>query len=736
MPKGAWVGKKDTIEGELERIVYSNEENHFTIARLKKNRDEITIVGNLYSVNVGESLQLTGEWTQHKTFGFQFKIESFLTIAPSTLNGFEKYLSSGLIKGIGPVMAKRLVAKFGLETLNVIESKIESLTQVEGIGSKRIEMISTAWKEQKEVRDVMVFLQTHGVSPAYAMKIFRKYGRRSISVVKENPYRLAMDVSGIGFKMADKIAESLGIDKNSPHRMEAGVLYCLREQMDKGHVFFPYDLLAQESEKLLEPEEGLIIQAIDKLHQDREIILEEILNNGAKLKAVYTMPAFIAETEIASDMKKLKGARMPPATASHQGVGILENLERELKIKYATAQKEVLSRAMEGEKVLVITGGPGTGKTTIIKSLCSIFSRENKKVLLAAPTGRAAKRMAEATGSEAKTIHRLLEYNFKKGGFVRGKDLPLETDVAIIDETSMIDNYLMYHLIRAIQPGTTFILIGDVDQLPSVGAGNILKDIINSGCVTTVFLNEIFRQEHHGLIVKNAHRINEGEFPIIPEKEQGKALGDFFFFKSEKAEDSLNWIIDLCKQRIPSKFPHIKREDIQVICPMHRGIIGAENLNVELQAALNPQGKEISRAGRIFRIGDRVMQIRNNYDKSVFNGDMGRVEDIDLEEQEVGIRIDHSRIVYTFDELDQLVLAYAITVHKSQGSEYPVVVIPMVMEHYILLQRNLFYTVITRAKKLVVIVGTKKAMWIAVKNDQIRQRYTGLAERLKRALNH
>ncbi|MBI5185457.1 MAG: ATP-dependent RecD-like DNA helicase [Nitrospinae bacterium] len=732
MPKGSWLGKKETIKGELEKIVFCNEENHFTIACIRMDKDEVTIVGNIYPVSIGETLQLTGEWVRHKSFGFQFKVETWLAITPSTANGIERYLGSGFIKGIGPVMAKRLVAKFGNDTLDVIENSIEDLRRVEGIGDKRLEMISNAWKDQREIRDVMVFLQTHKVSPAYAMKIFRQYGKKSIEVVRENPFRLAMEVSGIGFKMADQIAGNLGIDPKSPCRIEAGIFYALLGQSEKGHIYFPYEMLVAEGKKLLEVEEELLDQALEKLFQDRRIAIEDLGEGDGRVRAVYPMPVFIAEKEIASSLIKLRDHKKNKAVSSDEAFeSAIHGMEKKMGIQYAPAQIEAMKKVWSGEKALVITGGPGTGKTTIIKSLLSIFKREGKRVLLAAPTGRAAKRMTEATGVEAKTIHRLLEYNFKKGGFLRGKEMQLEADVSIIDEASMIDNFLMFHLIKAIPSEATLIIIGDVDQLPSVGPGNVLRDIISSGAVSVVFLNEIFRQSQVGLIVRNAHRINRGEFPILPEKGEKEKLGDFFFFKSDTPEDSLKWIIDLCKDRIPGKFPHIDREDIQVITPMNRGMLGAANLNVELQAALNPKGKEITRGGRIFRVGDRIMQIRNNYDKLVFNGDLGRVTGIDLEEQELETLIDGVRVVYGFDELDQLVLAYAITVHKSQGSEYEAVVLPMAMEHYMLLQRNLFYTVVTRAKKLVVIVGGKQAMGIAVKNDKIRERYTWLAERLR-----
>jgi len=725
------MGKKETIKGELERIVFLNEENYYTIARLRMDKQEVTIVGNLFSVNIGETLQLTGEWTQHKKFGYQFKVETFLTLAPSTINGIEKYLGSGLIKGIGPVMANRLITRFGETTLDIMEKDIEALRKVKGIGKKRAEMISLAWQDQRELRDVMIFLQGHQVSPAYAMKIYKRYEKKSIQVVKENPYRLAMEVTGIGFKMADRIAGNLGIDRESPHRADAGVFYCLRNQSDKGHIYFPWDQLIKEGEKLLEMEEEHIRAALERLLAERLIVTEDLGEGVARVKAVYTQPAHVAECEVASLLLKLRDVHernTPSPDAFHP---LLNNLEKKLNIRYSSAQKKALEKIWSGAKVLVITGGPGTGKTTIIRSLVDIFHQQGRKTLLAAPTGRAAKRMGEATGREAKTIHRLLEYSFKKGGFSRDREKPLEADVVIIDEVSMIDNFLMFHLIRAIPVGTTLILIGDVDQLPSVGPGNVLKEIITSSTVSVVCLNEIFRQKETGLIVRNAHRINRGEFPLLPEKGSKGALEDFYFFRSVDPEDSIHWIIDLCKNRIASRFSHINKEDIQVISPMNRGALGAVNLNLELQAALNPEGREICRAGRVFRMGDRVMQIRNNYDKGVFNGDMGRIVDIDREEQELGVRIDNARILYGFEELDQLVLAYAITVHKSQGSEYDAVVLPMVMEHYLLMQRNLFYTAVTRARKLVVIVGVKQAIGIAVKNDRIRKRYTWLAERLR-----
>ena len=717
------------IKGQVERITYRNEENSYTIAKMKVGgrHDLVTVVGNLLSVSPGEVLQLKGEWHNHPKFGEQFKITSYESVVPATVKGIERYLGSGLIKGIGPVMAKRLVDKFALETLNVIENDIKRLHEVEGIGEKRIEMIKKAWDDQKEIRDVMLFLQGHEVSPTYGAKIYKQYGKESIKVVQENPYRLATDIFGIGFITADKIAEKLGISKESQIRAEAGILYVLHQLSDDGHVYYPYEPLVEECKKILGLEREVIVKAFGKIAEDKKIIIEdlnteEIQENN---KAVYLAKFHVCEVGVASRLKTLM--QFPKQLRAFDRDKAIEWVQGELKIQLAENQIKAVKEAIE-KKVMVVTGGPGTGKTTIINSIIRIYSKLGKRVLLAAPTGRAAKRMQEATGHEAKTIHRLLEFSPKDGKFKRDEENPLGADLIVIDETSMVDTVLMYQFLKAVPREATLILVGDVDQLPSVGAGNVLKDIIDSGAIPTVELTEIFRQAKESMIIVNAHRVNSGEMPIVTH--HGSHPQDFFFFQIEEPEKALEKIIELCGDKIPQRFGYKPIDDIQVLTPMHRGVVGASNLNTELQKCLNPSTDEIMRGGKTMKVGDKVMQIRNNYDKEVFNGDIGRITRIDREEQEVVVNYDGRAVSYDYPDLDEIVLAYAVSVHKSQGSEYPVVVIPILTQHYMLLQRNLLYTGITRGKKMVVLVGTKKAIAIAIKNNKPQKRYTFLRERL------
>jgi exodeoxyribonuclease V alpha subunit len=717
------------IKGQVERITYRNEENSYTIAKMKVEGryDLVTVVGNLLSVSPGEVLKLKGEWQNHPKFGEQFKITSYESVVPATVKGIERYLGSGLIKGIGPVMAKRLVTKFGLETLTVIETGIKRLHEVEGIGEKRIEMIKKAWDDQKEIREVMLFLQGHDVSPTYGTKIYKQYGKKSIKVVQENPYRLATDIFGIGFITADKIAEKLGISKESQIRAEAGILYVLDQLSDDGHVYYPYEPLVEECKKILNLERDVIVKAFGKIAEDKKIIIEdlnteEIQENN---KAVYLTKFYACEVGIASRLKAL--IQLPKQLRAFDRDKAMEWVQGELKIQLAENQQKAVREAIE-KKVMVVTGGPGTGKTTIINSIIRIYKRLNQRVLLAAPTGRAAKRMQEATGHEAKTIHRLLEFSPKEGGFKKNEDAPLDADLIVIDETSMVDTVLMYQFLKAVPREATLILVGDVDQLPSVGAGNVLKDTIDSGSIPTVRLTEIFRQAKESMIIVNAHRVNSGEMPVVTH--HGSHPQDFFFFQIEEPEKALEKIVELCRQRIPEKFGFKPIDDIQVLTPMHRGVIGASNLNTELQKCLNPSTDEFTRGGKTLKVGDKVMQIRNNYDKEVFNGDIGRIVRIDREEQEIMVNYDGRAVPYDYPDLDEIVLAYAVSVHKSQGSEYPVVVIPILTQHYMLLQRNLLYTGITRGKKMVVLVGTKKAIAIAIKNNKPQKRYTLLKDRL------
>jgi exodeoxyribonuclease V alpha subunit len=716
------------IKGQIERVTYFNEENGYVVARLKAegHMDLVTIVGTVPGLNPGEVLKLKGEWQSHPKYGKQFKISSCETAIPATVAGMERYLASGMIKGIGPVMAKRLVTRFGTETLDVIEQDTERLKEVEGIGEKRVEMIRSAWQAQREIREVMIFLQGHGVSPAYAVKIFKQYGSEAVPVVRENPYRLAEDVFGIGFITADKIAEKLGIEKESLIRARAGVQFILNRLSDEGHVYFPFDRLVEEAEKTLEIDRGIILDALASAAADRRVVIEEMDAFGGEGKAVYLIRFHVSEQGIARRLQELLACPRQLPLVNQQD--ILTSVEKDLGFVLSEQQARAVHNSME-RKVMVITGGPGTGKTTIIRAIVAIQNKMSRRVLLAAPTGRAAKRMSETTGHPAKTIHRLLEFSPKDGRFKRDEQNPLEADTFVIDETSMVDTTLMYYLLKAIPLAATIIFVGDVDQLPSVGAGSVLKDIIDSGAVSVVRLNEIFRQSKESMIIVNAHRVNSG---LMPDENRKGKKADFHFIEITEPGEVLDKVVELCRERIPARFGYRSIEDIQVLTPMHRGTVGAFNLNTELQRQLNPAKEELIKGGRTFKKGDKVMQIRNNYDKDVYNGDIGRITKIDAEEQEVTVNFDGRFLGYDFSELDELVLAYATSVHKAQGSEYPAVVIPILTQHYLLLQRNLLYTGITRGKKLVVLVGTRKALAIAVHNNKTQLRYTLLKERLQR----
>jgi exodeoxyribonuclease V alpha subunit len=716
-----------TIHGLLEKISYHNEENDFVVAKLreKEKKELTTIIGNLSGINPGESLKLTGKWVQNKRFGEQFQVETFEVTVPATLLGIQKYLASGLIKGIGSIMSERIVEKFGLHTLEVIEKKPERLSEVEGIGPKRISMIIKAWVEHKEIKEIMIFLQGHGVSAAYSAKIYKQYGDQSIETVRENPYRLAHDIYGVGFITADKIAQNLGIDRNSLIRAKAGLIYILNRLTEEGHVYYPENQLIHKAKEILSVDEEIIILAVRELSKEKELFLEDLDPDG-NLKAVYLAPFHVAETGVAQMLMNLK--EFPSNIRPIHPEKAIEWVQQKLNIELAQRQEEAVLLAATS-KVLIITGGPGTGKTTLITAILRIFQQMKLRVLLAAPTGRAAKRMNEATGWEAKTIHRLLEYSPHKGGFRKDEDDPLEADVVIIDETSMVDTLLMYHLLKAIQSHAHLILVGDVDQLPSVGPGNVLKDIIRSGKFTVVRLTEIFRQAQESMIVVNAHKVNQGQFPVLKEIDKPEKT-DFQFIQEEDPEKILQNILDLCSERIPRQFRFHPLREIQVLAPMLKGIIGVANLNIELQKRLNPGQPGITHGAWNFRIGDKVMQIVNNYDKDVFNGDIGWISKIDSEERELVIDFDGRPVPYDYSDLDEVVLAYAVSVHKSQGSEYPVVILPVVTQHYMLLQRNLIYTGITRAKKLVIMIGTKKALAIAIRNNKPQRRYTLLSERL------
>jgi exodeoxyribonuclease V alpha subunit len=717
-----------TIQGLLERITYYNEETDFVVAKLHEDgkRELTTIVGNLSGIKLGESLRLTGSWVHNRKFGEQFRVEKIEITVPATLFGIQKYLGSGLIKGIGPVMAERIVKKFGLDTLEMIEKRPNRLSEVDGIGPKRIAMIRKAWEEQKEVKEIMIFLQGHGVSAAYSAKIYKHYGNRAIQVVKGNPYRLAQDIQGIGFITADRIAQNIGIASDSIIRAKAGFLYVLNELTGEGHVYWPENHLIRRAKEILKIGQEIIIKAMTELSGEKEIFLEDIETpeNG---RAVYLASFYIAERGIAQGLRKLKES--PSSIRPIHPEKAIEWIQKKLNIELAQRQKEAILLA-GSSKVLIITGGPGTGKTTLIRAILRIFQQLKLKIFLGAPTGRAAKRMSEATGWEAKTLHRMLEYSPRKGSFQKDQDDPLEADVVIIDEASMVDTLLMYHLLKAIPSQAHLILVGDVDQLPSVGPGNVLKDMIDSAIFTVVRLTEIFRQAQESMIVVNAHRVNEGEFPILKEIDR-KETSDFYFVEEEDPEKILNKIVALCSERIPQRFGFHPVRDIQVLTPMHKGLIGVSNLNLELQRRLNPDPSGITLGSRHLKLGDKVMQIVNNYDKDVFNGDMGWIARINQEDRELTVDFDGRLVTYDFSELDEIVLSYAISIHKSQGSEYPAVIMAVSTQHYLLLQRNLIYTGITRARKLVVLIGTQKALAIAIRNNKPQLRFTRLSERLR-----
>ncbi|GHT95089.1 ATP-dependent RecD-like DNA helicase [Alphaproteobacteria bacterium] len=758
------------LKGQLERVTFENEENAYTVAKIKVYgySDLVTIVGNIPSPTPGEILSLSGEWIEHPKFGEQFKVVFCSCEVPSSVDGIEKYLGSGLIKGIGRKMARRIVKKFGERTLDIIEESADKLLEIEGIGEYRIDMIKAAWSEQKEIRSVMVFLQSHGVSSAYATKIYKRYGNESIAVVKKNPYRLAHDIVGIGFLTADKIARKLGFDEKSPLRAAAGIMFVLHELTDKGDVYTPYEELLSKSEDMLKVDESVLEIAMKSLLAEKKIVIENLQQEGQDnltldqlmvsplidgyasalfdvedgsaeenasgatteaenesnvTLAVYLSGYHLAEVQIAEKLKEIRD--LPKNTKKIRIDEALKQAQKKLSISLANKQIEAVKAAITN-KFLVITGGPGTGKTTITKSILEIMSKVTDKILLAAPTGRAAKRMSEASSREAKTIHRLLEVDPINRGFKRNEDNPLDCDLIILDEASMIDTLLMHHLLKAVPKHATMILVGDINQLPSVGAGNVLKDIIDSNAFSVVELNEIFRQAQESHIIVNSHRIINGQYPIL----DNAGNTDFYFMEEEDQDKVLDKILLMVQERIPKKFGYDPINDIQVLTPMNRGIVGTAKINESLQEAINPDGFEIIRGGRRYREGDKIMQIRNNYDKNVFNGDIGFISNIDPEEQSVTAVIDGKDVVYDYSELDELVLAYAVSIHKSQGSEYPVVVMPLVMSHYIMLQRNLLYTGITRGKELVIVIGSKKAMSISINNNKTMKRNTWLKERL------
>ena len=749
----------DHLRCVVERITYQNAQNGYSVikCRVKGYSDLVTVVGSMPDVHVGSVLELGGSWRVDPKYGRQFSMETFKETLPATVFGIEKYLGSGLIKGIGPKYAKKIVQEFGKDTLEVIETDPDRLNSIPGIGKMRVEKIKQSWQEQKEIKNIMLFLQGHDVSTSHATKIYKQYGNDSIEVVKENPYRLADDIWGIGFRTADTIAEKMGFGHERYARLRSGILYTLNHLSDDGHCYATRDMLLESGAELLSVEDNVLSMTLDEMIRQKDVITEDIPkeklsgedgaapSEGSKdneekpERAIYLPPFFFSEMGVVR--------RMSAILKNREGIhvnaqGLSERISRKTRMHYDRIQMQAIIDAVTS-KILILTGGPGTGKTTTTLGIITAFREAGAKILLAAPTGRAAKRLSEATRMEAKTIHRLLEVK-PPDGYQKNEENPLSGDVLIVDECSMIDIMLMYNLLKAVPDTMTLILVGDIDQLPSVGAGNVLRDIIDSGCFPVVRLTRIFRQAQTSRIIMNAHRINAGKLPDIS---NGKNA-DFFFMDMEKeaeksglnaqdssviAQLSADAIVRMVKTNLPNYY-HIPSSEIQVLTPMQRGVVGATNLNQALQEAVNPSGQGLKRGGYLFRAGDKVMQIRNNYDKEVFNGDIGIVSDIDLEEKNLRVLFDDRSVEYDISELDELVLAYATTIHKSQGSEYPIVVIPVLMSHYIMLQRNLIYTGITRAKKILLLVGTKKALAYAVRNVTVTKRNTMLKERLQKAL--
>ena len=702
----------------VERITYQNPENGYSVLKVKVKgyNDLVTLVGNLLEVPVGSVLLCRGEWKVDKRYGSQFVAATWEETMPATVYGIEKYLGSGLVKGIGPRFARAIVQRFGTETIDIIETEIERLYEVPNIGRKRVAKIRESWEKQKDIKNVMLFLQGYGVSTAYAAKIYREYGKESIDKVRENPYRLADDIWGIGFKTADGIAAKMGYGKEDPRRCRSGILYTLGQLSDEGHVYAGEEQLVKTAGQLLEAGETAIRDTLAGMLQAEDLILDK--------DAIYLPPFYHAEC---GTSRRLRDLAESTGRSLFDGLFDPSSLTAETGIEYDEVQLAAIRQAATS-KVMVLTGGPGTGKTTTTQGIIAALKKAGLRVLLAAPTGRAAKRMSEATGMEAKTIHRLLEYN-PQDGYKRNDENPLEGDALIVDECSMIDILLMNNLLKAVPVGMRLVFVGDIDQLPSVGAGNVLRDVIDSQRIPVVRLVRIFRQAQKSRIVMNAHTINQGRFP---DTSNGRDT-DFFFMREDDPERAAETIVRLVKERLPRAYRE-SPDRIQVLTPMQRGVVGAANLNLLLQQALNPSGPSLGRGGYTYRQGDRVMQLRNNYAKEVFNGDLGYIREVDTEERMLTVDFDGKKVEYDVTELDELTLAYATTIHKAQGSEYPIVVMPVLMTHFVMLQRNLIYTGITRAKKICVLIGATKALAYAVRNMSVLKRNTSLRERLNPSL--
>ena len=732
--------EKIAVQGTVHKITYHHPDTNYTVLRLDvENAPGVTVVGAVYPVSEGEEIKVFGFWKTHPRYGQQFQADHWEKVDPATLEGIEKYLGSGMIKGIGPTYARRLVDAFGLETLTILSQEPHRVLEVEGIGAARARGIMQAWEAQRGMQDIMVFLQGHGIGAVLALKIYRFYGLDTIRRVKDNPYALARDIYGVGFVLADRIAARLGISGDFPLRVQAGVLHVLKEFVDQGHCFVLFSALIRNAASLLRVGEGVIEDAVEKLAASGDVILEQ--TTSEERAHVYLADLYRAEQRVAEALHRLLsspsvtlgGGRksVPGSTAEPReliGLTDLELIDQSFAI-LEEEQQEAVRQALQ-QKVLVITGGPGTGKTTLLNSLLALLRRAKFSFVLAAPTGRAAKRMAECAGEEAMTLHRLIEYIPHEAGFQRTEDRPLEADVVIIDEASMVDLALMDNLLSAIDRHSHLVLIGDVDQLPSVGPGSVLRDLIDSGMIPVVMLRRIFRQDRHSLIVANAHRILQGQ-SLVTQSDNSER--DFILLARESEEEILQSLKELVKEKLPRTLNLAADEiahAIQLLTPMHRGMLGTIQLNREMQSLLNPIGDSLQRGEILLRANDKVMQLRNNYDKGIYNGDLGRITDIDRKEGKVHVDFYDKTVEYNDDELDEISLAYATSIHKSQGSEYPVVVIPLHMSHYMMLHRSILYTAVTRGKKRVVLVGSRRALAMAIQNVRLERRYTGLKEKL------
>jgi exodeoxyribonuclease V alpha subunit len=722
------------VSGIVERVTFHNPENGYAVLRVQVSgrRGQTTVVGHLPAVYAGEYLEGDGDWVQDRDHGLQFKATSLRITPPHTREGIVKYLASGLVKGIGPHYARKIVDLFGDRTLQVIDESPTHLSGVKGIGAKRVERIRESWREQKAVRGIMVFLQSHGIGTARAVRIYKTYGDQAIALVRENPYRLATDIWGVGFRTADELAVRLGISRESPLRARAAVRFVLHELSGEGHVGFPEAGVVERTAALTQISADTVREAIEHEREAGEIVREP----QADEPWLYAKPQFLAEVGVARALRNLCSGGHP--LPKIDTAVALEWVEKKMGVELALAQKDAIRKATE-QKVLVITGGPGVGKTTIVRGIVEIFTAKRLRVALCAPTGRAAKKLAESTGREAKTIHRLLEFEPGAGGFKRDRDHPLDVDLIVVDEASMVDVVLMNQLLRAVSPWTCVVLVGDMDQLPSVGPGTVLGDVIESKAVPVVRLTEIFRQAGQSWIVRAAHAVNAGEMPrSAPVADApGSPSGDFFVIEAETPEAILDRVVQTVRDRIPARFGLDPVRDVQVLAPMNRSELGVRNLNAVLQGVLNPPAgqAEVQRFGWTFRVGDKVMQTENNYQREVFNGDLGRISSIDAVDQEMVVDFDGRPVTYDFGELDELALAYATSIHKSQGSEYPAVVLPLHSQHFMMLQRNLLYTGITRGKRLVVLVGSRRAIARAVRQQDHARRYSLLAQRLRDEAN-